>query len=184
MKRGFYTIGSLIILLIAAFIFVLVPIFSGGRTGTRLPPFGSYDGTEIRYEQGSDFANYVANYADYFKNQNIEIDNSNYYYIFNYAFNATVTQLAYKKAVNKSGWKVPQTAVNRAMMPYFTDETGKYSSKMYKLADPQAVADLRKNFESSLTTARFAEDSFGGAASFGKETLYGLKTSETETSFM
>ena len=184
MKRGFYTIGSLIILLIAAFIFVLVPIFSGGRTGTRLPPFGSYDGTEIRYEQGSDFANYVANYADYFKNQGIEIDNSNYYYIFNYAFNATVTQLAYKKAVNKSGWKVPQTAVNRAMMPYFTDETGKYSSKMYKLADPQAVADLRKNFESSLTTARFAEDSFGGAASFGKETLYGLKTSETETSFM
>ena len=55
MKRGFYTIGSLIILLIAAFIFVLVPIFSGGRTGTRLPPFGSYDGTEIRYEQSSDY---------------------------------------------------------------------------------------------------------------------------------
>lgn len=184
MKRGVYTIGSLIILLIAAFIFVLVPIFAGGRGGSKLPPFGSYDGTEIRYEQGSDFANYVANYADYFKNQGIEIDNSNYYYIFNYAFNSTVTQLAYTKAVQKSDWTVPQTAVNRAMMPYFTDETGKYSSRMYKLADPQAVSDMKKSFESSLTTARFTEDSFGNTTAFGEETLYGLKNPEAETSFL
>lgn len=184
MKRSVYTIGSLIILLIAAFIFVLVPIFAGGRGGAKLPPFGSYDGTEIRYEQGSDFANYVANYADYFKNQGTEIDNSNYYYIFNYAFNATVTQLAYTKAVQKSGWTVPQTAVNRAMMPYFTDETGNYSSRLYKLADPQAVSDMRKSFESSLTAARFTEDSFGNMTVFGEETLYGLKNPESETSFL
>lgn len=186
MKRGVYTIGSLIILLIAAFVFVLVPIFAGGKNGSRIPPFGSYDGTEIRYEQNSEFANYVARYADYYKNQGIEINNSNYYYIFNYAFNSTVTQLAYTKAVEKSGYEVPEAAINRAMMtlPYFTDENGKYSPRLYKLADKQQVADIRKDFKASLTASRFAEDYFGGQLSIGKETLYGMKSAETETAFI
>ena len=41
MKRSVYTIGSLVILLIAAFIFVLVPIFSGGKAQKRMPAFGT-----------------------------------------------------------------------------------------------------------------------------------------------
>ncbi|MBQ1949585.1 MAG: peptidyl-prolyl cis-trans isomerase [Treponema sp.] len=187
MKRSVYTIGSLVILLIAAFIFVLVPIFSGGKAQKRMPAFGSYDGTEIRYEQNTDFANYVARYADYYKNQGVEINNSNYYYIFSYAFNSTVTQLAAKKAVQKSGYKVPKTAVNRALMPYFTDETGNYSSKLYKIAlneRPAQVEDMRNELAATLTTQRYAEDSFGGQTPFGKKSLYGLKLSDSETAFI
>ena len=187
MKRSVYTIGSLIILLIAAFIFVLVPIFAGGHKQTRLPAFGKYDGTEIRYEQNSDFANYVARYADYYKNNGIEINNSNYYYIFSYAFNTTVSQLAFQKAVKNSGYKVPKTAVNRSLMGYFTDESGNYSSKLYKLAvkdRPSQVEQLRAEIETTLTTQRYAEDSFGGQTAFGKTTLYGLKNSEKETAFI
>lgn len=187
MKRSVYTIGSLIILLIAAFIFVLVPIFAGGKGQKRMPAFGSYDGTEIRYEQNTDFANYVARYADYYKNQGIEINNSNYYYIFNYAFNATVTQLAAKKAVKKSGYQIPKTAVNRALMPYFTDETGKYSSKLYKIAlkdRPAQIEDMRNELTATLVSQRYAEDSFGGQTPFGKASLYGLKSSEKETAFI
>lgn len=184
MKKGVYTIGSLIILLIAAFIFVLVPIFAGGKKGNSLPPFGSYDGTEIRYEQGSDFSNYVTNYADYFKNQNIEINNSNYYYIFNYAFNSTVTQLAYTKAVKKSGWQVSKGAINRIMKQYFIDETGNYSSKLYKLADKQAIADMRESLKKELVANRYAEDAFGGNTTIGEEKIYGLKNSSTETDFL
>lgn len=187
MKRSVYTIGSLIILFIAAFIFVLVPIFAGGKLQQSLPPFGKYDGTEIRYEQNSDFSNYVARYADYYKNQGIEINNSNYYYIFNYAFNTTVSQLAFKKAVKKSGYEVPKTAINRAMMPYFTDETGKYSSKLYKIAlkdNPSRVESLRNEIKETLTTSRYQEDSFGGQTALGKDTLYGLKSSDAETAFI
>lgn len=187
MKRSVYTIGSLIILLIAAFIFVLVPIFQGGRTGNRLPVFGKYDGTEIRYEQNSDFYNYVAQYADYFKNQGIEIKDSNQIYLFNYAFNATVTELAYKKAVAKSGYKVPETAINRAVKPYFTDETGNFSQKFYNTSlnsNPDRIASLRKQIASTLTTSRYAEDSFGGQTALGDETLYGLKNSAAEADFI
>lgn len=187
MKKSFYTIGSLIILLIAAFIFVLVPIFAGGRVSNNLPAFGKYDGTEIKYEQNSEFANYVARYAEYYKNQGIEISNSNEYYIFNYAFNTTVTQLAYQKAVKKSGYVVPTTAINRAVRPYFADETGNFSQKLYNIAlkdRPDDIAALRDDFRSTLTTQRYAEDSFGGQSVLGNDVLYGLKKNSKEASFL
>ena len=41
MKKGLYSIGGIIILLIAAFIFVLVPALSGGVGENRLPAYGS-----------------------------------------------------------------------------------------------------------------------------------------------
>lgn len=187
MKKGVYTIGSLIILLIAALIFVLVPIFQGGRMGKRLPSFGKYDGTEIRYEQDTNYYNYVARYAEYYKNNGIEINESNQIYLFSYAFNATVTDLAYKKAVAKSGYKVPATAVNRAIKPYFADEKGVFSQKIYNTSvnnNPDRVAALRQDIESSLTSNRYAEDSFGGQTAFGKTTLYGLKVSNAEVDFI
>lgn len=187
MKKGVYTIGSLIILLIAALIFVLVPIFQGGRMGKRLPSFGKYDGTEIRYEQDTNYYNYVARYAEYYKNNGIEINESNQIYLFSYAFNATVTDIAYKKAVAKSGYKVPATAVNRAIKPYFADEKGVFSQKIYNTSvnnNPNRVAALRQDIESSLTSNRYAEDSFGGQTAFGKTTLYGLKVSNAEVDFI
>lgn len=187
MKRSVYTIGSLIILLIAAFIFVLVPIFQGGKMGKRLPVFGKYDGTEIRYEQDTDFYNYVARYAEYYKNQGIEIKDSYQFYLFNYAFNSTVTELAYKKAIAKAGYKVPETAINRAIKPHFTDESGNFSQKLYNTTvsnNADSVANLRNQIASSLTTNRYAEDSFGGQTALGSGTLYGLKTSGSEADFI
>ncbi len=187
MKRSVYTIGSLIILLIAALIFVLVPIFQGGRTGKRLPAFGKYDGTEIRYEQNSDYYNYVARYAEYYKSRGIELNDSNQIYLFDYAFNATVTELAYRKAVLKSGYKVPTTAVNRAIKQYFQDENKQYSQKLYNLAvtnNPDRVSELRADTAASLLTNRYTEDSFGGQTALGSETLYGLKLSTAEADFI
>lgn len=184
MKKSAYTIGSLIILLISAFIFVLVPMLSGGRRGKRIPPFGKYAGTEIRYEQGSDFAEYVSRYADSYKNRGIQLSPSDYRYLFSLAFNATVSQLAFEKAATESGYVVPKSAVNRAMMPNFADETGKYSEKIYKLADPQKVLELRSLIEKSLISQRVQEDLFGSSEAIGDYRLYGLKTSDGEISYL
>ncbi|MBQ1181159.1 MAG: hypothetical protein IIX63_03485, partial [Treponema sp.] len=68
MKKSFYTVGSLVILLIAAFVFVLVPVLAGRNPGANIPAFGKYEGTEIRYGD-SDFDNYLSNYAEYYKQQ-------------------------------------------------------------------------------------------------------------------
>ena len=48
MKKTGYTIGSLIILLICAFVFVILPTFTGAssKQGNALV-FGNYDGKEI-----------------------------------------------------------------------------------------------------------------------------------------
>lgn len=184
MKKSAYTIGSLVILLIAAFIFVLVPIFSGGRTGKRAPAFGKYDGVEIRYEQGSDFANSVTQLADNYKNSGNQLSSQDYYYLFSNAFNSTLTKIAFTKAVEKSGYIVPENAVNRAMMPYFTDETGKYSQRVYRNADPQRVQDLREAFIETLVVNRYQEDLFGSYETLGKESIYGTKTSEAEIKYL
>lgn len=185
MKRSVYAVASLIILLIAAFVFVLLPIFAGGQPHNNgIPAFGSFDGQQIRYEQGSDFANYVTRYADYFKQQNMEINESNYYYIFNSAFNNTVSSIAMTKAVEKTGYKVPSSLINRSLRPYFTDEKGEYSDKLYRLADPQRVSDMIVDLKKSLLIARYNEDCYGSNDTFGKRTLYGLKASEAEITFM
>ncbi len=184
MKKGVYTIGSLVILLIAAFIFVLVPMLSGGRTGKRVPAFGKYDGTEIRYEQGSDFANYVSQAATNYKNQGYQLESRDYDYLFRSAFNTTVSRIAFRKAVEKSGYIVPSSAVNRAMMPYFTDETGKYSQRIYKLADPNRVQEMKKDFEETLVAQRYQEDLFGSYETLGKESIYGVKSSDSEIEFL
>ena len=51
MKKGFYSIGSIIILLLAAVIFVLVPAMSERGSGKQLPDYGSFNGRHIRYEE-------------------------------------------------------------------------------------------------------------------------------------
>lgn len=184
MKRSVYTAGSLIILLIAAFIFVLVPMLAGGRGGTQSPAFGMYKGKSIRYEQGSDLYNYVTNYVNSMKNYGIEVNSSDYYDIFDRAFKYTVSRLVYSDVVEKSGWSVPKSALNRTMMEYFKDENGKYSQKLYRSADPQRVADLYTALQNSLISQRYADDMFGSKDTLGKDSLYGIKTSEKEEKFI
>lgn len=185
-KNSFYTIGSLIILLICAFVFVILPAITG-RQGNQeqLPAFGKYEKTEIRYEQGSDMAEFVSNYGRMLQSYGQQIDSSTYYYIFNSAFNSAVAQAAYKSEVKKAGYKVPKSAVNRAMVPYFYDETGKYSSKLYKQTPASTIQDIQKQVENSLTATVFYEDLFGSESSIvGSNPLYGLKVSDNELDFL
>lgn len=184
MKKGvMYTAGSIIILIICLIAFVLPSTL--GRAANQKPlEFGSYNGRKIAYEQGSDFANFISQYAEMYRNQGIQIDSSTQYYVFQYAFNSTVTKYAYEEAVKKSGWKVSKEAVNRQLRPYFYDENGKFSSKLYKQADPVSVEQIRDNIQQSLTTSRFYDDNFGSTSDFlGVNNLYGLKIADAELNF-
>ena len=184
MKKGvMYTAGSIIILIICLIAFVL-PSSLGRATNNQALEFGRYNGRKISYEQGSDFANFVSQYAEMYRQQGIQIDSSIQYYLFQYAFNSTVTKYAYEDAVKKSGWAVPKEAVNRQLRPYFYDENGNFSSKLYKQADPSSLENLRKNIEDSLYTSRFHDDMFGSSSDFlGIDNLYGVKIAEPELNF-
>lgn len=186
-KNTAYTIGSLIILLICAFCFVILPAFtgSGSKNPNEIPAFGKYNGKEIKYEQDSDFTTFVQQYGQMYHQYGQQMDASTYYYIFSNAFNATVMQYAYIDAVNKSGFEVPQNAINRAMLPYFSDENGNYSSKLYRSTPDSTKQELNTSFKKSLTASRFYDDNFGSSESFlGANALYGLKNSTAELDFI
>lgn len=185
-KNTAYTIGSLIILLICAFVFVILPAFTGSssRQG-ETPVFGKYNGTEIRYEQNSDMYNFASNYAQMYQNYGMQIDSSNHYYIMNSAFNSTVMKIAYSDAVKNSGYVLPEEAINRGLRPYFADATGNYSSKIYKQTPASTIQSLTKSVSESLISQRFADDNFGSESDIvGDTALYGLKESDAELDFL
>ncbi len=189
MKRNtVYTLGSLIILLICAFCFVVLPAVEGRTSrnqGGDTPVFGKYNGKEIKYEQGSEFANFVSQYGQMYQMRGQQLDQTTYYQIFNQAFKSTVMNYAYSEAVKKSGYVVPKTAITRSILPYFQDENGNYSSKLYKQASDDIKQDLHNSAESALIADRFANDNFASNDErVGITPLYGLKNSEAEKKFI
>lgn len=181
-KKSFYTIGSLIILLLAAGVFVLIPVLSSVARGKRLPPLGVFAGKEIRYEPGSDFSSYVEQYSEYFKRMGGELNKEMYYYIFASAFSSTVSDMMAKKRVEESSYRVPDTLINREMMPYFVDENKKYSPRIYKSADESYVRTLREKLSISLLKAHYNEDLLGKEC--GNITIYGVKSASAERNFL
>ena len=74
MKKSFYSIGSIIILLFAALIFVLIPAVSGAGDAVRYPDYGSYNGRPVRFEENSDFYNAVSELISYYEQQGVDFN--------------------------------------------------------------------------------------------------------------
>ena len=184
-KNSVYTLGSLIILLICAFVFVILPAMTGSDAAAQKPlEFGKYNGKAIRYEQNSDFSDAVTYYGQLYQYYGRELDSNAYYEIFYNAFNQTVMQYAYKDAVEKSGYTVPKSAVTRQLIPYFS-ENGKYSSKLYRSTPKDKIRELTEKAEKTLFASRYYDDNFGSDdEKLGSDTLYGLKTSSKELDFV
>ncbi|HRZ89265.1 MAG TPA: hypothetical protein P5117_07250, partial [Spirochaetia bacterium] len=66
-RNTFVYIGTIVILVIVVVAFVFVPSFGGPSADGRLPDFGSYAGTPIRYEQGGYMAGRVQAINDQLK---------------------------------------------------------------------------------------------------------------------
>jgi len=211
MKRTLLYVGSVFILILSAVTFIFVPAMLQGTPKGLV--FGKYDGKKIELAQGSEFAASVANFSDLFKNQGQALNDSSYFYIYNYAFNATVSYLSGKGAVEKSGYVPGKTTVSREMLPYFSDENGNYSAKLYNTTSEATRNSLKKELADKLVWTRYYEDMFGtnslktdgyytGLTCFqnygsyvrqlqfesgktvGGNSLFGLKTSDAETEFL
>ena len=189
MKKQFVYIGSVIILIISIFTFV---VFGFGTevftaifgNSNKVPAFGKYDGQKIEYAAGTQFATTASRLADNYKNQGYEINSQVEYYIFSEAFDETIMNMAFTKAVEKSGYKVPTAAVNREMLPYFSDASGKYSAKLYNQTSESTINSMRKEISDNIEYSRYTKDLLGGSEKIGENTLYGMKTSSKESSFI
>lgn len=189
MKKQFVYVGSVIILIISVLTFVVFGVGTEVFTALfanneKLPAFGSYDGKKIEYAAGSEFAQNAANLAQNYRNQGYEINSQSEYYIFSQAFNQTLLHMACTAAVDKTGFEVPDTAINRRMLPYFYDETGKYSPRLYNQIDTATKNSMRDAIKDELYYARYTDDLLGSINKVKDTSLYGLKTPSKEADFL
>ena len=195
-KKQHTKIGAVIVLIISAAVFLPVGgavVFQAIFNTNKAPVFGSFDGKKIKYEPGSDFMQAAANLADMYQqygyNLTYELSNQptdmSYYRIFTTAFAQTVMNSAFSKEVEYSGYKVPAAAIDRAILPAFTDENGKFSKKLYNQISDADLNTMRLNSEKNLVYSRYVDDLFGtGATEFNGKPLYGLKSVAAEESFI
>lgn len=211
MKRTLLYVGSVFILILSAVTFIFVPAMLHGAPKGLV--FGKYDGKKIELAQGTEYAASVANFSDLLKMQGQTLNDSAYYSIYNYAFNATVSYLSGKNAVEDAGYTPSATSLSRAMLPYFTDENGNYSAKLYNTTSEATRNSLKKDLSDNLVWTRYYEDMFGtdglktdgyymgltclqnygnyvrqlqfeGAKTLGGNALFGLKASDAENEFL
>lgn len=188
-KKDSSKIGAVIILIISALVFlpfgasaVFESIFNKRQVNT----FGSYAGKKISYEPGSKFYNAAANLAQSYQSAGYQLNEQTYYNILNQAFKQTVLDMAVTGAVKDSGFTVPKEAVNRAILPAFTDVDGNFSQRIYNQVSQADIDNLKRNAEGQLTYSRYINDLFGTSDSSdsAKISLYGMKKSAAEKQFV
>lgn len=182
MKKTMLFIGSVIILILSAITFVFIPALSPNAAGKPLV-FGKYGNKKIEYKQGTEFANAVANYTEMYKNQGAELNDTDYFYIYNYAFNSAVQAIAYSEAVEKSGYTPSKEVISRAMLPYFSDENGKFSTEIYNQIPEFDRENLKKELTKGLVWNRYSEDLLGSQNKIADKSMFGLKKSNSEIEF-
>lgn len=181
-KKILISIGSIFILVLAAISFVFIPAMAQSG-GEELPPFGYYHGKPIKYSQGSYFAAMVNYYYESLGNvENVNIEDE--YKIFNNAFNDTVMNMAYTRAVDKSGYLVPDSAIERDLKSYFMED-GVFSQKAFNSVSENQKLDMWNAIEEALFASRYTDDVFGSQTDImGDYSMYGLKSSSKETDFI
>lgn len=182
-KSAFYTLGSIVILIICFIAFVL-PSTGLRSTNSNSPLFGKYKDKKIAYEIGSDFNNHVGRISRNYSNYGLD-PNQYSYSIFSSAFTETVRQYVSEDAVKASNYKVSAEEVNRIIrsLPEFQKD-GKFSTVLYNKADKKAVQDYKNEIENGLFIGRYEEDLLGSSTSFGNTKLFGTKISDAETKFL
>ncbi|MCI6663903.1 MAG: peptidylprolyl isomerase [Spirochaetia bacterium] len=180
-KKILISAGSIIILVLAAISFIFIPAMVQGG-GSELPPLGYYNKKPIEYKQGTYFTSLVQFYSEQVGSENLQ---SAYFDIFNTAFNGAVLNEAFTQAVDATGYVVPTGLLDRNMIPYFYDENGVYSKKLFNEAAESTKIDLRNSLENSLVYQRYTDDLFGSSSDkIGDYAMYGLKTPSAEADFI
>jgi len=170
-KKVLLSIGSIVLLGVIAVAFVFSPSLMPGQDGT-LPPFGSYNGKKIEYIQNSLFANLVENYSNQMEANGQPVDTSTLYTVMNQAFRDTAMRLGYEDEVTQSGYIAPDSLIERKMLPYFSDENGVYSPRVFRDTADGTKIEIKNAVESQINYDLYSED------------VAGIKTATNEMAFI
>jgi hypothetical protein len=184
-KKILLNVGSIAILILAAISFVFIPGMSAGSTGA--PVFGSWNGEQVKYEQDSYFVNRLEAYLNQAKEYNQEVSDYVYQYYLYQSFMDSINRLAFIDYANSTGYTLSEIKVDRAMIPYFS-ENGKYSEKLYRSTPDNQKINLRNQISDDLIYTRyimdyFSDEVFTQANEFA-DIAFGLKVSDAELAFI
>ncbi len=183
MKKGtFYTVGSIIILIICFVAFVLPSSMVGWGKQEDLS-FGEYKGKKIENAPGSDYNQFLTNYYNQITSKNLDLQQYEDY-MYQNAFYDTVKKYAYEDFVNSTGYVVPEESVNRIIREELQDENGKIDKRLLAQIEPDSIRNAKKAYKTQLISDRFEEDLYGSKSVFGTENLYGIKYSDSELTFL
>ena len=177
------SIGGVVILILSIISFIFVPtMIQRGGTATKL---GSWDGIPIRNTEDSLFIRQyrdLANMAEYYNLvPNEEFSRTSYYQnMTKIAFDSSVIELAMQSEVEKAGYVPPEFLVDKALIKYYLDDLGMYSTEKYQKTPANTRSLYKKTVESGILSARFIEDLFGNAST----NKGGLKMSSYELNFI
>ncbi|MBR6155176.1 MAG: peptidyl-prolyl cis-trans isomerase [Treponema sp.] len=186
-KKGKNTakIGAVIVLILSALVFIPVggsSIIDHLRVNKDTPIFGKYKGKKIEYKAGTEFASTVTNLANQYQQMGYDV-NSLSNSIFEQAFQGYIQTLYFRDELNKTGYAASKEAINRQMVPYFTDANGNFSKKIYNEANQSSKDELRASIEKQILQQRCVNDLFG--VDYGDDKRFlGLKVSSQENQFV
>ncbi|MDR3311706.1 MAG: peptidyl-prolyl cis-trans isomerase [Spirochaetaceae bacterium] len=171
-------IGSVVILAFATITFVFLPAAAGGMS-SKTPVYGSYARKPIAQTAGSLFMSFLSQSSGGASSL-FELRSQ-----YRQAFDSTVMRLAYQTAVEDSGYVVPEKAIERGMVPYFYDENGVYSLRLFNAAPESRKTALYKFLTENLTVMRYNDDLFGSSTEkIGEYKLFGRKETKREANFV
>lgn len=177
-KKNLLWFGAVFILVLSVITFVFIPTV-GGVSGNTTPVFGKWDGTPIEYAQDTFFVRQIQNLSEQMQNQGQEVNQFTYYQVMQSAFNSAVVRLGILQELEFAGYVIPDTLVNKSLVNYYLDSSGKYSSTLFEQTPENIRASRRSTLQEELTAQRYISDIFGKQSG-----LFGLKTSGKETDFI
>jgi len=177
-KRNMLWVGAVFILILSAITFVFVPA-AGQNTANSTLVFGKWNGKPIEYVQDSYVIRQIQTLSEQMQSQGQEINQFTNFQIMQSAFNSAAVRFAILEELKSAGYTVPQSVVNKALVPYYLDAKGKYSTRIYN-DTPEATRSSRRALATEeLTAQRYIDDIFGT-----QSTAFGLKTNSKETALI
>jgi hypothetical protein len=173
--------GLVVLLVVIVVTFVLAgpggPLGRGGGGASGSLVFGSYQGREIAYYQGSYFAQERDRIASQVaKSSTSQADTEAMTQsIWYQAFLSTAEHMAILAQVEQAGGVVTEDAVDKALLGHgaYLDEDGKFSETRYRATAASERANTRSITRESLLSGIFVTD-----------VLYGVKDGARETEFL
>ncbi|MBQ5780868.1 MAG: peptidylprolyl isomerase [Spirochaetaceae bacterium] len=155
-RKNLIMVGSVIIFILAAISFIFLPAMADFSV-RELPPLGKYKGKKIEDKPGSYFNKMYSIVRNQERNNSVTDE----FEILQQTFDNTIFFMTFSDVLKTTDFALSDSAINREMVTYFSDEDGVYSPKAYRDTPSSAINELRQSISESLFYQQVLNDYFG-----------------------